>query len=568
MIAPACPADEGPRLAELRGLGLLDTPAEERFDRITRTAAALLSVPWAMVTLVDAGRQWFKSRQGLEPRETPRDVSFCGHAILRDEPLVVRDARRDPRFADNPLVIGQPGIRFYAGRPLRGPGGHKVGTLCVADHRPRRPSAADLAALEDLAGWAENELGATRLEALIAGLADGMVLFGDDGTVEALNPAAERLFGRPAAQVVGRSVEELLPGACRPGGADRGCEGLAGVDPAALGAGRELAAAAAGGAVPVEVSLGEMRWGGRRRYIAVVHNLGPRRAAEERLRLQAAALEAAANGIVITDPGGVIRWVNPAFSRLTGYPAAQALGRHTRVLKSGRQDPAYYRELWRTIAAGEVWAGELVNRRADGSEYVEELTITPVRDAEGRVGHFVAVKQDVTERRLAEERLRELDRLKSEFVSLVSHELKTPLTSIGGYVDLLLDGDAGPLTDEQRDFLEVVHRNARRLTALIEDLLDVSRIEAGRVELRLAPADLGALARGVAESLGPALDAKGQTLALDLPPDLPSAVADADRLTQVLTNLVSNAHKYTPEGGSVRVAARADGAHLTLEVAD
>ena len=151
MLEPNKPLDEFDRVAELHDLRLLDTPAEERFDRLTRMAQRLLGVSIALVSLIDHDRQWFKSRQGLDATETPRNISFCGHAILADGPFVIEDASLDVRFADNPLVTGPLGIRFYAGMPLQGPLGYKVGTLCLIDPTPRRFSRDDEAALRDLA---------------------------------------------------------------------------------------------------------------------------------------------------------------------------------------------------------------------------------------------------------------------------------------------------------------------------------------------------------------------------------------------------------------------------------
>jgi len=164
MIEAPLPFDEAARLASLRDLGILYTPAEERFDRVTRLACRLLDVPLAMVTLIDADAQWFKSRQGMGERENPRAVSFCAHAILGEETMVVPDTHLDPRFADNPLVTGEPFIRFYAGHPLAA-NGSRVGTLCALDRRPRAIAAADLAVLRDLAAWVENELQVTALSA-------------------------------------------------------------------------------------------------------------------------------------------------------------------------------------------------------------------------------------------------------------------------------------------------------------------------------------------------------------------------------------------------------------------
>lgn len=162
-VAPPVPPDEPQRLEALRNLRLLDTPAEERFDRITRLARRVFGTPIALVGLMDAERLWLKSAQGLTVREIPRAVSFCGHAILKDQPFIVNDARSDPRFAGNPLVTGEPGIRFYAGYPVRGPEGGRIGTLCVIDRRPRTLEPADLGTLRDLALLVENELNVSRL---------------------------------------------------------------------------------------------------------------------------------------------------------------------------------------------------------------------------------------------------------------------------------------------------------------------------------------------------------------------------------------------------------------------
>jgi diguanylate cyclase (GGDEF)-like protein len=163
MQEPQIPPNEEQRLASLRRLNILDTPAEGRFDRIARLARKSLNTPIALVSLVDKNRQWFKSCQGLETIQTDRAISFCGHAILGDDTFVISDALADPRFADNPLVVGAPGIRFYAGRPIHSPDGFTVGTLCVVDTVPRKPTRDDLWALEDLADLVEVEL---RAEAL------------------------------------------------------------------------------------------------------------------------------------------------------------------------------------------------------------------------------------------------------------------------------------------------------------------------------------------------------------------------------------------------------------------
>ncbi len=162
MNPPAVPSDEATRLAKLNLLGIIYSPAEERFDRITSMACTVFGVPIALVSLVSEKCQWFKSAQGLTAAETSREISFCGHAILQDDTFVVPDASQHPDFADNPLVTGEPFIRFYAGHPLLYQGS-AIGTLCLIDHKPRQLTPSELDSLRSLAAWAENELKTTAL---------------------------------------------------------------------------------------------------------------------------------------------------------------------------------------------------------------------------------------------------------------------------------------------------------------------------------------------------------------------------------------------------------------------
>lgn len=158
--APGYPvgSDEATRLVALSASGLVDTPPEARFDRIVRLAAQVTGSPIALVSLLTSTRQWFKARVGVDAQETPREWAFCSHAVLGSEPFVVEDAAADPRFRDNPLVQGDPKIRFYAGVPLRDRGGLALGTLCVIDREPRKLRSAELQALIDLADIASEEV--------------------------------------------------------------------------------------------------------------------------------------------------------------------------------------------------------------------------------------------------------------------------------------------------------------------------------------------------------------------------------------------------------------------------
>lgn len=218
MRVPPTPSNEAERIAALRELGVLDTPPEERFDRITRLAMRLFQVPIALVSLVDVNRQWFKSCYGLSVSETGREVSFCGHTILEDAMLVIPDATQDVRFADNPLVAGPPNIRFYGGHVLRGPRRHKLGTLCLIDDKPRAFSDADGKTLADLAAMTERELNlaevselqkqlltATTLQRAILDGANYSIISTDpEGVILSFNHAAERMLGYSAGELVGR----------------------------------------------------------------------------------------------------------------------------------------------------------------------------------------------------------------------------------------------------------------------------------------------------------------------------------------------------------------------------
>lgn len=163
MKKPDIPKNESARLRDLKSLEILDTPAEERFDRLTRIANRLFDVPIVLVSLIDEDRQWFKSSVGLTARETPRDISFCGHAILGEEIFVVNDATTDERFFDNPLVLDSPNIRFYAGCPLTSLNGFKLGTMCLIDPEPREFTIGDETILKDLASMVEREIELTHM---------------------------------------------------------------------------------------------------------------------------------------------------------------------------------------------------------------------------------------------------------------------------------------------------------------------------------------------------------------------------------------------------------------------
>jgi PAS domain S-box-containing protein len=293
-----------------------------------------------------------------------------------------------------------------------------------------------------------------------------------------------------------------------------------------------------------------------------------RKRTEERMRLQSAALEAAVNSVVITDTAGTIQWVNPAFCQITGYTKEEAVGQNPRVLKSGHQPSDYYAEMWRTITAGRSWRGEFVNRRKDGTLYTENVTITPVRDADGRIRHYVAIKQDISALKqsiaelnaahaeLAEKNVvlqnalveaRAAVEAKASFLATMSHEIRTPMNGVLGIASLLRA--TAPLTPEQLDYIETIHSSGDTLLALINDVLDYSKIDSVHLDLERVPFDLRLCLEETLEALAPRAQQKHLDLAAQIDDAVPATiVGDAVRLRQVLTNLVGNALKFTEHG--------------------
>jgi PAS domain S-box-containing protein len=286
MLEATLPLDEPRRLAVLLNLNILDTPPEERFDRITRMAARLFHVPIALVSLIDKRRQWFKSRVGVDILESPRRTSFCTHTMLQDGVFVVEDAASDLRFADNPMVTENPHVRFYAGYPIAAPDGSKIGTLCLIDNAPRHFSEDERALLRDLAGMVAHEVAAGELqrtlreqrenEAWIRGLLDnapdGVMMLDETGAVLSLNPAAEAIYGATSAQLQGRPGRSLI------------VESVHGIQEA-LDAGQTVTVEVNGRRLdnttfPLEFSVREMRLDGKLRYAAIVRNIAQRRDAE------------------------------------------------------------------------------------------------------------------------------------------------------------------------------------------------------------------------------------------------------------------------------------------------
>ncbi|MCA9904484.1 MAG: GAF domain-containing protein, partial [Anaerolineae bacterium] len=312
----------------------------------------------------------------------------------------------------------------------------------------------------------------------------------------------------------------------------------------------------------------------------------------EQIILHERAMENSSSGLTIADarkPGLPIIYVNPAFEKITGYSAEEVRGQHLLFLESNTRDGHVLADLRTMMGEGEESLATLRIYRKDGTEFWDELSLSPIRNAQGEVTHYVGGHTDITERKDLEaqrelmlrqveeqaqrdretaERLLDVDRLKSQFLANMSHELRTPLNSIIGYSEILLDGDDGELNEDALEDVETIHQSGRHLLSIINEILDLAKIESGQLTLDRRAVDLNAV---VAEVVNTAqVLVKGKSVELKAVEESPTdnVYADVIRLRQIITNLVSNAVKFT-EQGSVTVAfGAADNFSAYVEVRD
>lgn len=596
MLTPTLPPDENDRLAALHSLDILDTPADERFDRITRIAQRLFNTPIVLVSLVDQCRQWFKSAQGLSAGETPRDISFCGHAIHAGQVFVVEDTLADPRFSDNPLVTGPPGIRFYAGAPLATAGGFRVGTLCLIDSKPRLFPEADQRLLSDLATWVEEEL--TRrnaeqvrkvgneqeafLRAILNTVVDGIITIDERGTIESFNPAAVRIFGYPPEEVIGHNINRLMPEPYRREHDGYLVRFLETRSPRVIGIGREVTGCRKDGSTfPMELAVSEAVVSGRRFFAGIVRDISARKAAEQHLRetttLQRAVLDGTTYAIISTDVDGYVLTFNHAAEKMLGYCDEEIIGHR---IPSQIFDPdeiaqraaALSRELGETITPSfELFVAKARRNLSDEREWTfisKEgqrlpvlLSVTALRDGGQQITGFLGIAYDISERK-------KIERLKNEFVSTVSHELRTPLTSIRGSLGLIAGGIAGQIPPQAAKLIDIAHSNSERLVRLINDILDIEKIESGKMQFNLTVQPLRPLLIQAIEANRPYADQLKVGIELTSGEIDGDVRIDSDRMIQAITNLLSNAAKYSAANACVSIALEKCNSCLRLSVSD
>lgn len=261
------------------------------------------------------------------------------------------------------------------------------------------------------------------------------------------------------------------------------------------------------------------------------------------------AVESSADGVVITTPDARIIYVNNAWKEVTGYSDKDVIGKNPNILKSGKTPENVYVELWNTLAKGGVFQSEdIINKRKDGSEYDARLTVFPIIENDNVI-FYVGLDQNITERKL-------IEKTKSEFVSLASHQLRTPLSTIGWFSEMLLSGDAGKLGKEVKEYVEEIHQGNERMIRLVNDLLNVSRVDLGTLVFEVKDTNIKEVIDDILDEVKVSANSKKLKIDKKFGKDVPLLKVDPNMIRIALQNFITNAIKYTPEGGKISIEYR------------
>lgn len=392
-------AKERARLIVLEEYEILDTPEEELFDVFTTLARDIFGASGAMIAFIDERRQWFKSRSGIDASETRRDSAFFNVSAYSKKPLTVSDALDDARFKDNPLVTGDPHIRFYAGVPLISPDGFALGTLCVIDTNPRHATPAQLDALHALAtavmGVLESRrrflalFDSARVDLLTIDVKSHAIVFASRG-------AALRL-GYALHEVIGMPVYDVIP-------ALRRSELLSAIN--SMREGRPVVREVNvlrrdGTSFPAELRLELTHESGKERILAIATDVTERQAAQREIDVLLGAVNAAGDVILVyrVDESGklLLHYMNDAYSEQAGFTREEALGRDLDAFRRDMPDDEGMRAVRSAIAHGRSVDVELVSYRKDGTTYWNQASLHPIVDADKRITHWITIERDITD---------------------------------------------------------------------------------------------------------------------------------------------------------------------------
>ncbi len=384
-----------------------------------------------------------------------------------------------------------------------------------------------------------------QLRGIVQAATDGILTVDGHGHITSVNRAAQLMFGYTAEELLAQELHLLIPAPAE------ALDASGGPGPPATPRSEMEGVRRDGSRFPIELSVSVVRTEHDHFFAVVVQDITERKQAHETSFRLASIVESSDDAIIGWSPDLRITSWNPGAERMYGYAAEEVLGQSFPMLVPAdrRNEIGDFVE---RLRRGEHLQGqETMWLRKDGRPIDVSLTISATRDEAGRITGFSTIARDVTERMA-------IERLKAEFLATVSHELRTPLSAIRGHIELVLDGDAGPVTELQRQFLDIATQSTDRLGALINDLLDMEKIEAGKMQIRQEPVDLASVLRGVVLTFRHEAERKGLGFGAEIADRL-VVIGDQDRLIQVFANLVSNAIKYTARGEVGVRAARRDG---------
>ncbi len=451
-----------------------------------------------------------------------------------------------------------------------------------------------IGAWTDVTGRRRADKAAQRLKSVFEMAALGMAIENAaDNTFIQVNAAFANQLGYSADEMVGKSNREIYP----PEEYEQLESRLAKAESAGHHSFESVHVRKDGSQIPVAVKIGVQRDHSGRvtARFAGVEDISDRKKTEDQLRKLSLAMEQSPQSIVITSRRAEIEYVNAAFVRSSGYTRAEVYGKNPRILQSGKTPPETYQAQWRALARGETWRGEFINRTKDGREYFEQVMISPIRDPQGDITHYLCFKDDISELKAlndeliayrvnlelrVEKRTAELaaakqvaevaNRAKSAFLAAMSHEIRTPMNGVLGLADVLRQSS---LSSYQIDLVDTMRESAWSLLGIIDNILDLSKIEAEHLELAKEPVVLRQVVERVGDVLQPLATRKQVELTVYIDPQLPErALSDELRLRQILTNLVGNAIKFSSRpdrGGRVSIRAVAGaGGQLQIAVSD